>query len=281
MPFRLFRFESLLAFTILLSWMSVTFGQSGSLDRDYPRGPMRASEVVRQPIRVAQFDPNVGQPPPSEFGMTPVPSNNFGTTPGPPAAVDPNLGPTPFSGQLPPNPNFGFNPGPNANANPGFNPYAAPTNPNLNSPNFAPPSFNGQNSYGGYGVPNPNANSNIFGNSDLFRTPYDEVSPFGRQPLSPYGQTDFSEDVVDADLLIGLTPSRRTLNYGAGVGFNSDLGLFGQFIYDDRDFDWRAFPWLNPPVPFRGGGQRLRIEAMPGANAQRYLASFTEPYFAQ
>ena len=81
--------------------------------------------------------------------------------------------------------------------------------------------------------------------------------------------------------MIGLTPSRRTLNYGAGVGYNSDLGLFGQFIYDDRDFDWRAFPWLNPPVPFRGGGQRLRIEAMPGAEAQRYLASFTEPYFAQ
>ena len=117
-----------------------------------------------------------------------------------------------------------------------------------------------------------------FNENSLIRQPTTISSPYGRQPLSPYSQGDFNSDAVDADLVVGLTPSANTLHYGAGIGFNSDLGVFGQFIYDDQNFDCRATPWRNPPTPWRGGGQRLRLEALPGNEAQRYLISFTEPF---
>lgn len=90
-----------------------------------------------------------------------------------------------------------------------------------------------------------------------------------------------SDGTVTSDLAFSGAVGPQSLNYFAGVGFNTDLGLFGRFVYDDRDFDWTAPPWRNPPVPWRGGGQHLRLEAMPGLEAQRYLVSFTQPYFAQ
>jgi|GEM_PF-754307 len=301
----------LAAFLLLISWGEFSLGQA-----PYPRGPMRVSEAVRpgsqsysrQPLRVAQFDPSVPYVPreslppgtvasPPNFssnpsGLAPIPNGRFGQ---PWSGTNPNAAPqtgfpqgyvdprvidprtidprTIDPGAFPPNPNYqlpsALPPAPNQFPAPNLN---APV-PNFQSPNFASPNF------GSSGLPNPT--NNVFGNADIFRTPYDEVSPFGRQPLSPYAQTDFNDEIVDADLVIGLTPNRRSLNYGMGVGFNSDLGVFGQFIYDDKDFDLSAFPWRNPPVPFRGGGQRFRVEAMPGNEAQRYLVSWTEPYFMQ
>jgi outer membrane protein insertion porin family len=67
-----------------------------------------------------------------------------------------------------------------------------------------------------------------------------------------------------------------------GVGVNSDAGVTGQIVIDERNFDIAAIPttWdeIANGTAFRGAGQGFRIEAMPGNQVQRYLVSFTEPY---
>ena len=67
-----------------------------------------------------------------------------------------------------------------------------------------------------------------------------------------------------------------------GVGVNSELGVTGQIVIDERNFDWRRFPtsWQDfvNGTAWRGAGQGFRFEAMPGSQVQRYLVSFTEPY---
>lgn len=65
-----------------------------------------------------------------------------------------------------------------------------------------------------------------------------------------------------------------------GAAVNSNAGLTGQIVLDEKNFDWRRFPrgWDDLPNAFRGGGQGFRIEAMPGSQVQRYMVQFTEPY---
>ena len=67
-----------------------------------------------------------------------------------------------------------------------------------------------------------------------------------------------------------------------GVGVNSDAGLVGNIVIDERNFDWRRYPSSFEDVrngrAWRGAGQRLRIDASPGSQVNRYLVSFTEPY---
>ena len=68
-----------------------------------------------------------------------------------------------------------------------------------------------------------------------------------------------------------------------GVGVNSDAGLVGNIVLDERNFDWRRWPTngfedLRNGTAFRGASQRFRIDASPGSEVNRYLVSFTEPY---
>lgn len=66
------------------------------------------------------------------------------------------------------------------------------------------------------------------------------------------------------------------------VGVNSDAGLLGSIIVDEQNFDWRRVPrgWsdIRDGTAFRGAGQRLRLEAVPGTLVQRYSINFQEPY---
>ena len=75
----------------------------------------------------------------------------------------------------------------------------------------------------------------------------------------------------------------RTGQFMFGVTVNSNAGLIGNIVVTERNFDI-----LNPPTSwddfaigraFRGGGQTFRMEAQPGTVLQRYLVSFTDPYF--
>ena len=67
-----------------------------------------------------------------------------------------------------------------------------------------------------------------------------------------------------------------------GVGVNSDSGLVGQVVVDERNFDIAKFPtgWedIRNGQAFRGAGQQFRIEAVPGTSVQRYMVTFREPY---
>lgn len=67
-----------------------------------------------------------------------------------------------------------------------------------------------------------------------------------------------------------------------GMGVNSDAGVVGNIVIDERNFDWTRVPgsWedFRNGTAFRGQGQRLIINASPGSQVNRYLVSFQEPY---
>lgn len=67
-----------------------------------------------------------------------------------------------------------------------------------------------------------------------------------------------------------------------GAGVNSNAGLVGNVVIDEQNFDILRLPqsWddIKNGVAFRGAGQRFRLEASPGTQLQRYMATFQEPY---
>src|SRR5260221_2403373 len=66
-----------------------------------------------------------------------------------------------------------------------------------------------------------------------------------------------------------------------GLGINSDAGLTGNIVVNERNFDLfkvpRTLDELLSGNAFRGGGQEFRLEAMPGTQFQRYTATWREP----
>lgn len=98
-----------------------------------------------------------------------------------------------------------------------------------------------------------------------------------------------SQPVIPQQPLATPTPldvfveETRTGQFMFGVTVNSNAGLIGNIVISERNFDI-----MNPPTSWddfavgrawRGAGQGFRIEAQPGTVLQRYLVSFTEPYF--
>jgi outer membrane protein assembly complex protein YaeT len=67
-----------------------------------------------------------------------------------------------------------------------------------------------------------------------------------------------------------------------GVGVNSDAGLVGSIVLNERNFDLFRPPTSMADIlegrAFRGAGQEFRVEAVPGTQLQRYTVSFREPY---
>lgn len=114
----------------------------------------------------------------------------------------------------------------------------------------------------------------------------------GNRPMVPVNTALFPSQVYAptpvpppndpfADLVVNLEET-QTGRFMVGVAVNSDAGVVGQISLDERNFDWRRIPrsWqdLYDGTAFRGGGQRFRLEAAPGTEVQRYLASWQEPY---
>lgn len=84
---------------------------------------------------------------------------------------------------------------------------------------------------------------------------------------------------ADVDVYVDETETGRFM---FGVGVNSDAGVSGQIVIDERNFDLfrppTQFGQILDGTAFRGGGQGLRIEAIPGSQVQRYVVNFTQPY---
>ena len=103
------------------------------------------------------------------------------------------------------------------------------------------------------------------------------------QPLPPPGAMlgPNPNDLPEADVDVFLEET-ETGRFMFGVGVNSDAGVSGQIVIDERNFDlWRPptrFGEILDGTAFRGAGQGLRIEAVPGNQVQRYVVNFTEPY---
>lgn len=129
------------------------------------------------------------------------------------------------------------------------------------SENLPPPA-------GSYG-PTPGYSANAVPGYQLFPNGH-----FGL-PGQPY-----PEQTVDV-IFSGQETQTGRLMFGVGV--NSDAGLVGNIVLDERNFDWRRWPsngWedFRNGTAFRGAGQRFRIDASPGSEVNRYLVSFQEPY---
>jgi outer membrane protein insertion porin family len=115
--------------------------------------------------------------------------------------------------------------------------------------------------------------------------PYQNVTPLPANPqLFPSGSPEpwartYDDPAVD---LFVDTNEAQTGRLMLGVAVNSDAGLTGQILLDEQNFDWTRYPtsWddVTSGRAFRGGGERFRIEAMPGTRVQRYVMSFQEPY---
>jgi outer membrane protein assembly complex protein YaeT len=72
----------------------------------------------------------------------------------------------------------------------------------------------------------------------------------------------------------------RTGSLLFGVGVNSDAGLTGSIVLNERNFDITRFPtsWADiwEGTAFRGNAQEFRAEAVPGTQVQRYSVSFRD-----
>ena len=230
------------------------------------RGPLRGIPVQPQaPLGIQQVQnvlpPPVNQPPAGTY--VPPATNaapNYGPAPTyapvpntyvPPAMnTAPTYGPAPTYAPVPnaygPAPTYGNAPAP---------PAGISAVPSIGSGvNYgAGQSFGPAQAYNGSTLYGPAVSSNI-------------------EPLSP-----IREVPVD----VWLTEA-RTGRFMIGGAVNSDAGVTGQIVIDERNFDItrvpRSFSEVFSGRAFRGAGQSFRIEAVPGSRFQRYMVSFAEPY---
>ncbi len=89
---------------------------------------------------------------------------------------------------------------------------------------------------------------------------------------------EFDSSIKDIRVRVQET---RTGQFMVGGGVNSNAGLSGSIVVNENNFDLFRFPtsWddIRLGRAWRGAGQSLRIEAVPGTQFQRYSATFTEP----
>jgi outer membrane protein insertion porin family len=89
-----------------------------------------------------------------------------------------------------------------------------------------------------------------------------------------------TDDPNYKDIIVTVKET-TTGSFMVGLGVNSDSGLTGNIVLNERNFDITRFPRsiddLLSGDAFRGGGQELRIEAAPGTTLQRYTATWRDP----
>jgi outer membrane protein insertion porin family len=82
------------------------------------------------------------------------------------------------------------------------------------------------------------------------------------------------------DILVKVQEA-QTGSFLLGAGVNSDAGVTGSIVLNERNFDILRFPTSLEDVlagrAFRGAGQEFRLEAVPGNVFQRYTASWRDP----
>jgi outer membrane protein insertion porin family len=178
------------------------------------------------------------------YTTSPVPSPTYPPSAGSPHGGQPGAAP----GYVAPAPAYGD---PNAGLVGPNGEYIPPGTPGIADPNYGRPGYTGPPSiYPPEGIMSPDASG------------WDEPS----RPL------DLNVTAQEA----------QTGRLMFGVGVNSDLGVVGSIILDEQNFDITRLPtsWSDVinGTAFRGRGQQLRIEAVPGTQVQRYMINFRDPY---
>lgn len=178
-------------------------------------------------------------------------------------------------------------------------PYTPPTPPTFEPPTgYQPPAYQPPqytNAPSGSGT-SPLAGAGDYGSSiapGARNVPYSNPSAIapgafgtpepGFDPLDVGGVTipayQPAERLAPIDVFV---QEARTGRVTLGGAVNSDLGVSGQLIIEERNFDILRFPRSWDQVwsgrAFRGGGQNFRAELMPGSQVQRYTLNWTEPH---
>lgn len=170
---------------------------------------------------------------------------------------------------------------------PGFG-YQGPANPNYGSPGNGNPGYPGYGNPGaGPGAPGGGAFGPPPGAPPIDQAPPGVVpqpgGPVGENGLLPPDSPLLKEPqpmpTVPVDIIV---KERQTGTFQFGVAVNSNAGLMGNIVIDEQNFDlWnppRSWEEIRNATAFRGRGQQMRIEAMPGNLLSRYGIVFREPY---
>jgi outer membrane protein insertion porin family len=137
-------------------------------------------------------------------------------------------------------------------------------------------------------VPQP-----YMGNAPSFAGAPPGVAPAYGAPVQGYGSgndlfgqtpppvTPYDEPTRPLDLDVNVAEA-QTGRFMLGVGVNSNAGLLGSIILDEQNADITRLPtsWRDfiEGRAFRGAGQQVRLEAVPGTQVSRYSAIFRQPY---
>jgi outer membrane protein insertion porin family len=110
---------------------------------------------------------------------------------------------------------------------------------------------------------------------------------FGQVPVADpalSGIEPYSGLPLDQAPALPLFPTQvetRTGRFMVSVGVNSDAGLVGSITIDEQNFDWTRLPtsWedIRDGVAWRGNGERLQIQLVPGTELQRYSVTWQNP----
>ncbi|MBY0229362.1 MAG: BamA/TamA family outer membrane protein [Gemmataceae bacterium] len=109
-----------------------------------------------------------------------------------------------------------------------------------------------------------------------------EASPDGAvRPTVTVQNDPLNPDSPWKNIIVNVNEtSTGSLMFGLGV--NSDAGFTGSIVLNERNFDLfrppTSFEDLISGNAFRGAGQEFRLEAVPGTQVQRYMATFREPF---
>lgn len=143
--------------------------------------------------------------------------------------------------------------------------YAAPPSPSDYSATIAPGATLPQGTFESTVAPG------AFPGLDPSGVPFPDITAPGGTGYRP------RQRVSPIDIYVQEARTGRII---LGGSVNSDLGVAGQLVIDERNFDIRNFPtsWRDmwSGRAFRGGGQNFRAEFMPGNQVQRYTVNWTE-----
>ena len=85
---------------------------------------------------------------------------------------------------------------------------------------------------------------------------------------------------IDLDAYVSEARTGRLM---FGVGVNSDAGVVGNIVLSEQNFDIRrpptSFSDIINGTTWRGGGEKFKVEAMPGSQVSRYMVDWQNPYF--
>ncbi len=229
------------------------FAQQPAVQQPFQQ-PFAPQAAPQQPAGQA-FSVPLTQPPPQPWVGQPVVPQ---VAPQPVAAAR-QPATSPFGAPVPSAPQPGFGPQP---AMAGFAPAAG--QPGQLQPAFGP---------AGPFAPQP------VGQFDPNQPPGFQPGPLPDFAADPNAVFPGNEPYVVVDVDAEETQTGRLM---IGAGVNSNAGLVGNIVVDEQNFDILRLPlsWddIRNGTAFRGAGQRFRLEASPGTQLQRYMATFQEPY---